>query len=201
MGARSFVVVALMSSVGLFACGGGAVASGEPKSADDPWKDFKGTYATSAAPSVGKAEKSESKKAHAEAKAKAEAEPAEAAPAPAKKTSKTLIKGESLSSLGVDTLADVSKGALKTKVVSSKVTVGAQYEQVQVTLKGATVQIIRPAASPDASGPAIGSPKAKNDGLSKTEAGWYDEEADVLLVVNAPKKAGAQKALGAILSR
>jgi hypothetical protein len=201
MEARSLVLV-LVSSLGLFACGGKA-AVGEPQSAADPWSGYKGTYATAAEPRVGKAESATTSKKAADPKAKSlpEGEQDAEEAAPAKAASKTSIGGASLSSIGADALADVSKTALKGKVVSSKVTVGSQYEQVQVQLKGVTVQIIRPAAKADASGPAVASPKTRNAGLSKAEAGWYDEEADVLLVVNAGKKPAAQKALGAILSR
>lgn len=208
MRARSFLLVALLSSLGLFACGGTTVHA-QAKTEEDPWKDFKGTYGTSAEPRVSKADKTESRKSDTHGKAKAETETREpaaaaappAAPPTAKKPSKTTLRGESLSSIGVETLADVAKGAFKAKLVASKVTVGAQYEQVQVTLKGTTVQIFRPAASPDSNGPSVSAPKAKNAALAKNESGWYDEEADVLLVVSAAKKASSQKALGALLSR
>ena len=66
-------------------------------------------------------------------------------------------------------------------------------------LKGATVQVIRPAEKPSPNGPAIASPKAKSGQLTKNDASWYDEEADVLVFVSAGKKAAAQKALGAIV--
>lgn len=204
MEARSFAVLALVSSMGLFACGGKAAVGGEPQSAADPWQGYKGTYATAAAPRVGSAETSTTSKKAAESKAKASseesAEPAEEA-APKRAASNTQIGGASLSSIGADALAEASKGALKSKAAKSKVTVGAQYEQVQVQLNGVTVQLIRPASKPDASGPAVASPKSRNATLSKAEAGWYDEEADVLLVVNAGKKPAAQKALGSILAR
>ena len=88
---------------------------------------------------------------------------------------------------------------MKSKVVSTKYLVGPKYEEMQVQLKGATVQVIRPSANPASDGPAISSPKARNSEISKTESGWYDEEADVLVVVTAAKKPAAQKALGTIL--
>jgi hypothetical protein len=192
------VLVILLSSLGLFACGG--AANEEAKSAANPWADFKGTYSAPASPEQ-KSEKAEAAKKEAHAKAEPKEETSEApTPAPvAKKTSKGTVQGESLSSISVDSLTDASKTALKAKFVSNSVVTGPQYELVQVQLKGATVQIIRPAEKPSPNGPAIASPKAKNGELSKTDAGWYDEEADVLVLVNAPKKAAAQKALGTIV--
>lgn len=199
---RSFVVSIVLSSVGLFACGGGTP---EAKSEPNMWADYKGTYATPGgargATSSAKAEPKEAKAKAAEPAKEEEEKPAEKAAAPARKSSKTTIHGESISAIGADTLADVSKSALKAKVVNSKLVVGAQYEQVQIQLKGVAVQIVRPAANPVAGGPSVSSPKSRNDSLSKTESAWYDEEADVLIVVNAPKKATSQKALGAILER
>jgi hypothetical protein len=186
---RSLVVV-LLSSATLFACGGASV-DGEGAKGPDPWADYKGTFAT----------KGESHAtAKPESKSKAKAEPGEQE-APKKVASKGTIKGESLSSIGVDALADASKGAFKSKVVSSNVVVGSQYEQVQVQLKGASVQIIRPAASPDPNGPSVSAPKARNGELAKGESGWYDEDADVLVVVAAKKKPTAQRALGTMLKR
>jgi hypothetical protein len=63
------------------------------------------------------------------------------------------------------------------------------------------VQVTRPAEHPVNDGPTISSPKAHNGELSKAESGWYDEDADVLVVVTAAKKAGSQKALGTLLKR
>jgi len=211
MAVRSNVVtvlsaLALLASVG---CGG---PKGEAKTAEtNPWADYKGTYAT---PGTAKAETSRLKaeaaapKADAKAKeAKADkADDAAAAPAPAasttKKASHGMIHGESVSSIGVDAFADASKSAIKSKVVSTKFLVGPQYEEMQVQMKGgASVQVIRPAANPASDGPAITSPKARSGSFAKTEAGWYDEEADVLVVVTAAKKASAQKTLGTILTK
>jgi hypothetical protein len=191
---RNHLVVMLLSSLGLFACGG---SNQEAKSAADPWADFKGTYSTPAAPGAESSERGEVAKKDAKAKAEVQRERAEAA-AP-KKASKATVNGESLSTISVDTLTDASKGALKAKFVSNSVVTGRQYELVQVQLKGATVQIIRPAEKPSANGPAIASPKAKNSELSKSDAGWYDEEANVLVVVNAGKKAAGQKALATLV--
>jgi len=195
-------VVALLSSLVLFACGG--AASQDAKGPEgDPWADYKGTFATKGEPRTKSSEKSESAKSEAKAKADTnddKVEEASAAPV-AKKASKGMIRGESISSIGADALADASKSASKSKVVSSKVVVGSQYEQVNVQLKGVAVQITRPAANPDPNGPSVSSPKARNNELSKTESGWYDEDADVLVVVGAGKKAGSQKMLGTILKR
>jgi hypothetical protein len=198
---RSFAVAIVLCSVALFACGGGTP---EAKSEPNLWADYKGTYATPAgARGTTSSPKPEAKEAKAKAAepAKDEEEKAAEKAAPSRKASKTTIHGESISAIGPDALAEVSKSALKAKVVNSKLVVGAQYEQVQIQLKGVAVQIVRPAANPVTGGPSVSSPKARNDSLSKTESAWYDEEADVLIVVNAPKKAASQKALGAILER
>jgi len=192
---RNQLVVVLLSSLGLVACGG---SSTEAKSGGDPWADFKGTYSTPAAAGADKDEKGEPAKKEAKAKTEPQAEQAEEA-MPAKKPSKATVKGESLSSVDVDVLTDVSKTALKAKFVSNSVMTGPRYELVQVQLKGVTVQVIRPAEKPSPNGPPIASPKAKSSELTKNDASWYDEEADVLVFVSARKKAAAQKALGAIV--
>jgi hypothetical protein len=184
---RSLALV-LVTSATLFACGG-ARGDGEGAKGPDPWADFKGTYAT---PGGGES------RATAKREVKKTEQPAEEA-APKKTLSKGTIKGESISSIGVDALADASKSALKSKIVASNVTVGDKYEQVHVQLKNGTVDIIRPAGSPDPSGPSVNAPRSRSGDLSKGESGWYDEDADVLVVVSAGKKPVAQKALGAVL--
>ena len=184
-------VFVLIASMGLLACGGGRAVEGGDAKGPDPWSDYKGTYA---GPQEARAPKGATKT------AKAEEPAAEAAPAK-KSASRATIKGESVSSIGVDALADASKGTFKSKVVASNVTVGSQYEQVEVQLKGAKVQIIRPATSPDPKGPSVSAPKARNGELGSAESGFYDEDADVLVVVNAGKKPAAQKALGSILKK
>ena len=197
---RNLFVVVLLSSLG----SGGLAACGEPnqeaKSAADPWSDFKGTYSASG-PKDETSEDGEPAKKEAKGKpASAHHETAEDGASSRKKgPSKGTVNGESLSSVDVDVLTDVSKSALKSKFVSNSVMTGPQYELVQVQLKGATVQVIRPAEKPSPNGPAIASPKTKNDQLTKNDASWYDEEADVLVFVSAGKKAAAQKALGAIV--
>jgi hypothetical protein len=195
---RVSTVAALLSSLVLFACGG--AANKEAKGPEvDPWAGYTGKYAE---PGSGKAS------AKADAKAKPEkAEKAEKAEKPAEKTddaaakkaSAATIHGESVSSVGLDTFADASKTATKSKVVSTKYLVGPKYEQLQIQMKGVAVQVIRPAANPAPDGPAMSSPKARSGEVSKTESGYYDADADVVVVVTAGGKSGAQKVLGSIL--
>jgi hypothetical protein len=115
--------------------------------------------------------------------------------------SKAKIKGESVSSVGADAVAGASKKALKSKVVSSNVITGPDYEMVQIVLKDASVQIVRPATTPDSSGPKLRSPKVRNDSLSSTESGYYDADADVLVLVQSSKAAKSKKALAAIVKK
>jgi len=206
-------VCAFSLVLGLVACGG---AAQNTKGADDNvWSGYKGTYAgakdpgrTSPAPPPTKA--AEAKKAKAETEEAAEeatddttaADPAAPSPAASStKKSKATIGGESVSSIGEDALASLTTKNLKSEMLSSSIMVGAKYERIQVQLKGATVSIIRPAASPNANGPAVAEPKARKADLAKTEAAHYDADADVLVVVNAPKKGAAQKALGSIVKK
>lgn len=208
----------LASTLALVACGGPAREAVAPES--DPWAGYTGKYTApsadgrksdkSDAPVKREAKAEKPSKGESEKAAKSEStEPSDSPAASAssgasaakKPSSKGMIQGESVSLIGPDALGEASKSALKGKVVSSKLMVGAQYETVQVQLKGVGVQIFRPAQSPNPNGPTISAPKARNGELSKTESGWYDEEADVLVVVNSGKKAGSQKALGAILKR
>lgn len=198
---RLDAVLVLVSTFALGACGGSAGAKG----ADDSnmWADFKGTYSQ---PGPGKGTTSTAKNesaARRDAKSgKPEAKEAAAEEAaPAKKTSKSTIKGESISTITEEALADASKTALKTKLLGSQSAVGPQYETVKVQLKGAVVTIVRPAATPNANGAPVDAPKSRNGSLSKAEAGFYDEDADVLVIVESGKKAQAQKALASIVSR
>jgi hypothetical protein len=203
----NIALLSLLSSLSLVACAG--AKGGEAQGPEtNPWADYKGTYAGTAEPRAAKSEpKRDQAKAEAKAKpAEPKAEKAEKAekveePAAAKKASRGTIHGESVSSIDLDVLADASKAALKSKVVSRKYIVGARYEQIQVQLNGLSVQVTRPAEHPVNDGPTISSPKARNGELSKAESGWYDEDADVLVVVTAAKKAGSQKALGTLLKR
>jgi hypothetical protein len=200
------VICAIGSSLILVACGG---AQKEAKTADEgnPWADYKGTYATTANPKPS--DTSEAKKDKTEKKAKADKadKPAEKATEKAvagtdekKPASKGTIKGESVSSIGVDTLADFSKSALKAKGATTAFTLGSHHEQLKVQLKGGvTVEIIRPAAYPDPDGQAVTTPKERSGQLAKGETSWYDADADVIVVVNAAKKPAAQKVLGQLL--
>ncbi len=201
------LIVALSLSV-LAACGG---AAQNTKDLDDPsvWSGYKGTYAT-AGKEAGRASPAAAEPKQKDAKAKAESEATEEAteetteetPAamPSKK-SKATIGGESVSSIAEDTLAALAMKNLKSEMLSSSVMVGAKYERVQVELKNATISIIRPASTPNSNGPNVAEPKARQADLGKTETAFYDADADVLVVVNAPKKATAQKALGSIVKK
>jgi hypothetical protein len=183
-------VPVLLLSVGLLACG----ASLEEKEAGDPWSTFTGKYSRPAAPR----EKTEAH-AHKDKKAKAESaeKVVEETSSPIKASSAT-IGGESLSSIGLDTLTDSVKKALKQKFVANGVVTGPEYEMVTVELKDAKVRIVRRAESPAPNGPAI-STTAKRAELSANDAAWYDEDADVLVIVSAGKKSAAQKALRSIV--
>ena len=196
------IVVALLASLGLFACGGAAHKQQDAQSAENLWSGYKGTYAT-----AGAAKSADAKPTPKKAEAKEAAAPQEeatgehaAAAAPAgKKASKATIHGESISSIDADALADFSKGALKANVLSTGGQVGPQYESVKVELKGATVQIIRPATTPNPNGVSVPSPKAKNATLAKTDSGFYDEDADVLVFVSGSKN--AKKTLGSLVKK
>jgi hypothetical protein len=205
---RLFIVSLLLLLVG---CGHAKskkqAASSEP---DYDWSGYKGGAADAPAKGDAKPSKSDEPKRDAKSDAKPDARAAEPKPdaktaepktdAPAgKKTSKGKIHGESVSSVSADTVANTSKTALKAKVVSTNTVIGPEYEQLQVVLSGCTVQIIRPATTPDQAGPKIRSPKTRNDGLSSTDSGWYDADADVLVLVQASKKALSAKALKSIL--
>lgn len=192
-------VVVLLSLFTLAACGGASQSTTE---AADPWSGFTGKYSTADARGTSSSAHAEAAPAKKDA-TKGKTETKELAPeeaAPAKKASKAKIGGESISTIADNTLADASKGALKTKVLSSTIQTGAQYEQVKVQLKGAVVVIIRPVGA-DTGNANVAAPKTRSSSLAKSEAGYYDEEADVLVLVDAGKKAAAEKALGAILTR
>ena len=108
------VVVVLLSSLGLAAC---SEPNQEVKSAADPWSDFKGTYSASA-PKEETSEDGEPAKKEAKGKPSAKHEPAEDAAASTKRgPSKGTVNGESLSSVDVDVLTDVSKSALKARML------------------------------------------------------------------------------------
>jgi hypothetical protein len=206
-------LVALLSSGLLLACGASNKHAAETPDSD-LWAGYQGTYATTASPKTnddgaGAAEaKSETAKKDAShaAKAKSDASSASSgeasAPVLPKKTSHGKIKGESISYIDESALADATKRAGHSKIKSTNTTVGPEYENVQVTLKnGTTVQIFRPASSPASDGPSVSAPKLRSLQLEKNETGWYDEDADVFVVVNAGKKPVAKRVLGAILKR
>ena len=185
-------------ALGAIACGGGATPEAKDANA---WADFTGKYSTPAEPR-GNTTTAKNADARRDAKSKTTEPKEEAAEAAsAKKASKATVHGESVSTIGDAQLAEASKSALKTKVVSTKIVNGPQYELVKVQLKGATVQIIRPNPGTETGNGAVDAPKARNASLSKAEAGYYDEEADVLVVVEAGKKAAAEKALASIVTR
>jgi len=197
---RHNVLVLAASFVALVACGG---SNPEAKDASnsDAWKDFTGKYSTPAEPRGSTSAAKESPKS-AKAKAEQKEQTEETAPAtPSKKTSKATIKGESLSSIGELALADASKGSLKTKVVSTRVLSGREYESVRIQLKGASVTIIRPVAAGEAGNGAVDAPKSRASALSKSEAGYYDEDADVAIIVDSGKKNASERSLAALVSR
>jgi len=195
-------VVVVASMFALVACGG---SSGGGAKEPDPWADFKGTYGGTAEPRTNGSNATSAREARRDAKDaknKPEAKDAEetAAAAPAKKTSKATIKGQSISTIDDGALGEASKGPLKTKVVGSTIATGAQYERVKVQLKGAAVVIIRPSTSPDGNA-SVDAPKARNGSLGKSEASYYDEDADVLVIVDAGKKSASERVLGSLVSR
>lgn len=190
---RVLHIAALLSSLTVFACGGAANKDAKAPEGD-PWAGYTGKYAEPASAST-KAEKSKPAD-KAEKVAEKGVEKTEEA-GPHKSTA--TIHGESVSSIDLDTFADATKTATKGKVVSTKYLVGPKYEQLQIQMKGVAVQVIRPAANPAPDGPSIASPKARNGGVSKLESGYYDADADVVVVVTAAGKPAAQKVLGTIV--
>jgi len=198
------LTVALLSSIAITSAACGGAANKEAKGPEaDPWAGYTGKYAepSSGKPREAKAEKTKADKADAKPSEKAAAADRTEDSGGAHKASTATIKGESVSSVGLDAFADASKTASKSKVVSTKYLVGPKYEQLQIQMKGVAVQVIRPAANPAPDGPAMSSPKARSGEVSKTESGYYDADADVVVVVTATAggKAGAQKVLGTIL--
>jgi hypothetical protein len=164
----------------------------EAPQGDYDWSDYKGTFAATGKPKIEKSEKSEEKKPAAAPQAAA---PQDAGP----KVSRAKIRGESVSLVTPEMTALALTKSLKAKVMSTNVTVGPEYEQIQIVSKNFAVQIVRPATKPDGSGPKVRSPKARSDDLAKTESAYYDRDADVLVLVQAPKKAASKKVLAVIL--
>ena len=194
---RVLHIAALLSSLVVVACGGAAKKDAKAPEGD-PWAGYTGKYAE---PGTAKAEtaKAEKPKAEKVAEKVADKAPAKAEETGAAHKSAATIHGESVSSIDLDTFADATKTATKAKVVSTKYLVGPKYEQLQIQLKGMAVQVIRPAANPAPDGPSIASPKARSGGVSKLESGYYDADADVVVVVTATGKPAAQKVLGTIV--
>lgn len=190
---RVLHIAALLSSLVVVACGGAAKKDAKAPEGD-PWAGYTGKYAE---PASGKSETAKAEKPKAEAKVADKAP--EKTEEPGTHKSAATIHGESLSSIDLDTLGDATKTATKGKVVSTKYLVGPKYEQLQIQMKGMAVQVIRPAANPAPDGPSIASPKARNGGVSKLESGYYDADADVVVVVTATGKPAAQKVLGTIV--
>jgi hypothetical protein len=172
----------------------------EAPTPDYDWSDYKGTYAGGARPKADKPEKKAEKPAEKPAAEPAAKNDDKSADAPAsKKSSRTKIRGESLSLITPESTAAALTKALRTKVVSSNVTIGPEYEQIHIVTKTCAVQIVRPASKPDGSGPKVRSPKARSDDLASTESAFYDRDADVIVLVQSPKKAASKKVLGALL--
>ena len=207
------LALALVASLGLFACGGAAMSSSEEaKSANDTnvWADFKGTYsqpsdAPRAKNDLAPAKKEAAPKAEEPTAAKAKQAPVETEEekplftAPKKDPSKGTVKGESVSSVSVDQLSTAVAAAAKGKVVSSGTVTGARYEVITVETKKATIKIIRPAATPNAKGPEVAAPTNKLGDIAKNESAWFDDQGDVIVVVSAAKKATAAKVLNAVV--
>jgi hypothetical protein len=202
----------LLSSCAVLTAGCGHHAKAKVEAPDSyDWSDYEGTYANgpgdaaksdasaNAGDDAGHDAARTARTARSEAPAKSAAdEPAEAPPVK-KKLSRGTIQGESVSSITADAISGASKSVLRAKVLSSNVIVGPEYEQVQVVLKGAAVQIVRPAGNPDASGPKLRSPKARSSSVAKTDSSWFDKDADVLVLVRASKRSTSKKLLAALL--
>lgn len=192
---NAFALCALLLVVG---CGGRAKPAAAPTQSDYDWSDYTGKYANGAP-------KDDPKPAPPAKTAKEDPKPATtdgaAATSDDKKMSATKIAGHSVSEVSADDVASVTQKMLRAKVVSSNLTIGPEYEQINVVLKGMAVQIVRPANPPDKAGPKVRSPKARNDDLAKTDSGFYDEVADVLVLVQAEKKAASKRALAVLLSQ
>jgi hypothetical protein len=211
--------LAIIASV-LAGCGARGKPAAAPADPDYDWSQFHGgaeapssSIAKQDAPPAKHAAEPEKKaeadkqaepekqetKVVAEAKA-AEDDATKPAASDTRKISAAKIADQSISEVSADALAEVTQRATKRSVVSTNVIVGAEYEQVSVVLKELAVQIVRPAATPDKSGPKVRSPKARKGDVARTEAAFYDPKADVLVLVRASKKATSARALAALVS-
>lgn len=195
---RPVAMIAVFASLSM-GCGGAVKAKVEAPQGDYDWSDYKGTYATAGKPKAEKPDKAVKAEKPADDAPAPKAEDKKTADAAGPKVSRTKIRGESVSLVTPEATAAALTKSLKTKVVSTNVTVGPEYEQIQVVVKGFAVQIVRPASKPDGSGPKVRSPKARRDDLAKTESAFYDGDADVLVLVQAAKKAASKKVLATIL--
>jgi len=201
---RPKTAIALCALVLLVGCGHHVKQAAAQTQSDYDWADYTGKYVNGAPKDDPKPAKDDAKAAAPKpADATADAKPAAAAAAgdDAKKMSMAKIAGHSVSEVSADDVAGAMQKQLRAKVVSSNLTVGPEYEQINVILKGMAVQIVRPANAPDKSGPKVRSPKARNDDLGSTDSGYYDQLADVLVLVQAEKKAASKRALSVLLSQ
>ncbi|HEY8078839.1 MAG TPA: hypothetical protein VIF62_32125 [Labilithrix sp.] len=194
MASRSKTALVVCSLLMLAGCGHHAKPAEAPTQSDYDWADYTGKFANGAP-------KDDPKPAAAPAKASADAPAPAAAVATDDKRSQAKIGGLSVSEVSADDVASTTQKMLRSKVVSSNLTVGPEYEQINVVLRGMAVQIVRPANAPDKSGPKVRSPKARNDDLGKTDSSYYDSIADVIVLVQAEKKAASKRALAVLLSQ
>lgn len=194
MSIKAFVLLSLASMAPL-ACA--AQKSVGPDG--DPWANYQGTYA--APVRSGEAHASVPVEAPDEERADKPASSKAKLAASTLATSKVTIQDTSITSIGVEALGDATARSLGVPIVATDVVVGPKYELVEVQLKGATVQILRAATTPDAGGPELSPPRARAAELSPTEASWYDADADALVVVNSPKKASSEKLLTTLFRR
>jgi hypothetical protein len=200
-------VLAALSVVALLltGCGGRAKPAAAPTEPPDyDWAKFSGDAATSTPPRDNAAEKAAEKQPDKQPEKLETKDAPQVAASPAtdttRKASITKIGGLSVSEVSVDVVAASALRATRRGLVSTTVIVGTEYEQVSVVLQNLAVQIVRPAATPDKSGPKLRSPKARKEGAAKSEAAFYDPRADVLVLVQADKKGEASRALSALVS-
>lgn len=189
-------------ALALAGCATRAKPAAAPAEPDYDWSTFKGGKVEEPAASSSSSSKASSKETKKDASDES-AKPAasdEASSGDAKKMSSTKISGHSLSEVDADSVANAAR-ALRLSLVSSNTIVGPEYEQLNIVFNNLSVQIVRPASSPDKSGPKVRSPKARNDDMAKTDAGFYDASADVLVLVQAPKKATSKKTLAVLLAK
>lgn len=194
----------------LTGCGARAKPAAAPTDSDYEWSGFNGGKDAPGStakqdkghePKGSEEQKPEKKDSNAVAVAGDDAgKPAAPATEAPKKVSATKIGGQSVSAVSADAVATAAQRATKRNLVSTNVIVGAEYEQVSVVLENLAVQIVRPAAAPAQDGPTVRSPKARKEGVADTNSAFYDPNADVLVLVQADKKATSARALAALVS-